>query len=327
MKPRFAVIIPLYNKAPYVRTALESVLAQTYVGFEVIVVDDGSTDGSCETAEEFALQFQIPDIRFQIIRQPNAGVAVARNNGVAHCNGEYICFLDADDWWEPNFLEEMEQLIRAYPDAGLYGMNYIYYKPGKTHVAITKSQTGYINYPKAYMDNGAMMIFTSSSSMRRDVFDAMGGFPLGVKLGEDFLLWAKTSLHYRVAFCDKPLAYYNNDVPATMRATRNLHAPQYHMLFLLEPLEKEIEQSAIGRQQSADWKKLLDWLRANGLMPYWMRKEYHDIAAVELAKVDWSKQPKSMKAEYDKPIWYLRAKQRFMQTGSYWKQRIVRLFK
>lgn len=109
-----------------------------------------------------------------------------------------------------------------------------------------------------------------------------------------------------------------------MRATRNLHTPQYHMLFHLEPLEEEIQQTSNIKHQTSVWKLLLDKLRISGLMDYWLSDEYHDVAVAELAKVDWSKQPKSAKAQYEKPIWYLKAKRRFMQIGSYCKQKLIK---
>jgi hypothetical protein len=160
--------------------------------------------------------------------------------------------------------------------------------------------------------------------MPRKVFDEMGGFPLGVKLGEDFLLWAKTALHYPVVFCEKPLVYYNNDVPVALRATRNLHAPEYHMLFLLEPIEQVITQLQ-DEEVKHDWQSLLDKLRVSGLLEYWMDDRYHDIAAEELKKVDWSQQPSSVLRTYKMPIWFLRAKKRFMQVGSYCKQKLLHL--
>ena len=321
MQPRFSVIVPLYNKAPYVRHALESVVAQTFRDFEVIVVDDGSTDNSLAVVKEFVERI---DDRWTILSQVNAGVAVARNNGVVASKGEYICFLDADDWWEKDMLEEMDKLIKEYPDAGLYATNYVYYKPGKTHVAL-KLERGYMNYPEAYL-HGEMPITSITTCMSRKVFDEMGGFPIGIKLGEDFLLWAKTALNYKVAFCEKPLAYYNNDVPIHMRATRNLHAPQYNMLFHLDPIEEEINCLQYTSNKAADWKALLDKLRVSGLMDYWLSDEYHDAAAAELARVDWSRQSMKAKALFKKPIWLLRAKRRFMQIGSFCKQKLVRGF-
>lgn len=182
-------------------------------------------------------------------------------------------------------------------------------------------ERGYMNYPEAYLHSKQMPVTSITTCMPRKVFDEMGGFPVGIKLGEDFLLWAKTALHYEMAFCEKPLAYYNNDIPASMRATRNLHAPEYHMLFNMQ----DIEKSAISSQYSEIWKALLDKLRVSGLMDYWLSDEYHDAAAAELKKVDWSKQSKKAKAQYEKPIWTIMAKRRFMQIGSYFKQKLIKL--
>lgn len=388
---KFSVIIPLYNKAPYIRKALESVLAQTYTDYELIIVDDGSTDGSAEIAEAFlheairqkgykakgkekgeadihvstpyTLHFTPTDASspHRLIRQANSGVSAARNAGVAQAHAEYIAFLDADDWWEPTYLERMAQLIEDYPDAGLYASNYVYYKPGKTHVALN-IPTGYINYPKAYYESDAMPVWTGAAMMPRKVFEEMGGFPLGIKLGEDFLLWSKIALRYPVAFLNEPLAYYNNDVPATLRATRNLHAPEHHMLFRLELAfgdEEECKVESVkckgtgnkvkddrlkvkGKKNGEaeipastlytlhltptkdDWTLLLDKLRVNGLLEYWLDKRYHNLAAEELTKVDWSLQSNSEKRIYKTPIWLLKMKRWVMQVGSAVKQIIMK---
>lgn len=358
---KFSVIIPLYNKAPYIRKALESVLAQTYIDYEVIVVDDGSTDGSFTIVKQFIDErlkvkgeenskaetngYKLSPINYKLIRQANSGVSAARNNGVAQAQGEYLAFLDADDWWEPTYLERMAQLIKDYPDAGLYACNYVYYKPGKTHVALN-IPTGYINYPNTYYESNAMPVWTGATMIPRKVYDEMGGFPFGIKLGEDFLLWAKIALHYPVAFLNEPLAWYNNDIPATLRATRNLHDPHRHMLFqmelafgdgeILNQQHQQLDSTTIPlatTQRAAgeistpaheDWNRLIDKLRVGGLLEYWMSKKYHNLAAIELAKVDWNQQPNSVKRMYKTPIWLLKFKRLVMQVGSYCKQRIIK---
>ena len=314
---KFSIIIPLYNKAPYIRKALETVCAQTYRDYEIIVVNDGSTDDSALVAESYLQHAE--GICYTIISQDNAGVEAARNRGVKHASGQYMAFLDADDWWEPDYLARMAELIADYPQAGVYGCNYVYYKPGKTRVALN-IPTGYINYSKAYYEGSAMPIWTGATIMPKTVLEEMGGFPLGIKLGEDFLLWAKTALHYKVAFLNEPLAYYNNDVPANMRATRNLHEPEHHMLFRLD-------LSFGDEKLSEDWQRLLDKLRVNGLLDYWMSEAYHDSAAEELKKVDWSQQSASVKQMYQMPIWLLRTKRWIMRVGSMLKQAILKLRK
>lgn len=317
---KFSVIIPLYNKEAYVRKALESILTQSYTNYEVVIVDDGSTDNSLAIVNDFVKT--VEGGTWKVESQPNAGVAAARNNGVAKSKGEYVCFLDADDWWEPTWLEEMEKLIKEYPDAGLYATNYVYYKPGMTHVAL-KLERGYMNYPEAYLHSEMMSVTSITTCMPRKVFEEMGGFPIGIKLGEDFLLWAKTALQYKVAFCEKALAYYNNEVPASLRATKNLHRPEYHMLFNLGEIEAIVDSrlSIVDREM---WKALLDKLRVNGLMNYWLDDQYHDAAAEELKKVDWSRQPMSVVRQYKMPRWMMKAKRRFMRFGSVVKQWIVR---
>ena len=303
------------------RKALESVMSQTYKDWECIIVNDGSTDESLRVVEDYIRETMSDErLAIRVISQKNAGVAAARNRGVKESRGEYVCFLDADDWWEPNFIDEIDRLIIDYPDAGIYCTNYIYYKPGKTHVAL-KLPRGYMDYPKAYLQ-GPMPIWTGATCMPRNVFDEMGEFPVGIQLGEDFLLWAKTATHYKVAFCEKPLAYYNNDVPSSLRATRNLHAPEYHMLFHLDPLEKEVANS-LTPSLSNSWMLLFDKLRIVGLMPYWLSDEYHTVAAEELTKVDWSMQPKSVIRLYKTPIWILKLKRCIMRLGSWGKQKLL----
>ena len=323
---RFSIIVPLYNKAPYVCKALESIVAQTFTDWECIIVDDGSTDGSVAIVQDYLstpYTLNITHKNIQIISQPNSGVAKARNVGVENSHGQFVCFLDADDWWDPNYLEEMDRLIKEYPDAGLYATNYIYYKPGKTHVAL-KLERGYINYPDAYLHSSAMPIWTGAACMSRKVFDEMGGFPVGIKLGEDFLLWAKTALQYKVAFCEKPLAYYNNDVPASLRATRNLHAPQCHMLFHLDSIDDEITHYTLPIPQQEAWKALLDKLRVQGLLKYWMDDTYHKAAEEELKKVDWTKQSRSVRLQYKLPIWMLKLNRNIRTIGSFIKQKLRR---
>ena len=340
-QPKLSVIIPLYNKAPYVRKALESVFAQTYTDYELIVVDDGSTDDSAAIAEDL-LASRLSPFAFRLLKQKNAGVSAARNKGFSVSSGDYIAFLDADDWWEPTYLEKMAKLIEDYPDAGLYASNYVYYKPGKTRVAVNNIETGYFNYPKAYYESNAMPIWTGATLIPRRVMDEMGGFPVGIKLGEDFLLWAKTAMHYPVAFMNEALAWYNNDVPATLRATRNLHAPEHHMLFRIEEIigdrlevigneDNGADTNAYSqlpianRPTKADWKSLLDKLRVNGLLDYWLNKRYHDQAAEELKKVDWTKQPACVKRIYKTPIWILKVRRWVMNIGSFVKQKLINL--
>lgn len=279
---KFSVIIPLYNKAPYVVKAIGSVLAQTYGDYELIVVDDGSKDESASIASK-AIEGHS---NCKLIRQENVGVSMARNNGVAASKGDYLCFLDADDWWDSAFLEEMLKLIEEFPEAGIYGTNYTIVNETKHKTRVSPIgvepgfERGYINYCQVYAKTMAMPLTSISVAIPRNVFDEMEGFPKGVKLGEDFMLWIHIAMKYKVAFLNKPLAYYNQDVDFANRGVGHLYPPQEHMLWNLsdlEPLEKTNE----------DYKKLIDKLRDKSMLGYYIVPQYHTLAKEELAKVDW----------------------------------------
>ena len=111
---KFSVIIPVYNKANTIRAAVESVLAQTFSDFEIVIVDDGSHD----TPEKVLADLM--DKQLHLIHQENGGVSVARNTGIRAAKGDYLCFLDADDLWLPNHLEEMSILIDQFPTADMF---------------------------------------------------------------------------------------------------------------------------------------------------------------------------------------------------------------
>lgn len=124
MEISFSIIIPLYNKAPYIERAINSVLNQSLQNFEIIVVNDGSSDGGEKIVTT------IVDERLKLVSQKNAGVSAARNKGAKAAKYPYIAFLDGDDTWEKDFLLEMKNLILEYPDAGMYGSNNYFIYPG-----------------------------------------------------------------------------------------------------------------------------------------------------------------------------------------------------
>ena len=115
-----SVVIPLYNKERYIERAVYSVLSQTFQQFEIVIVNDGSTDGSVSVIE----RMNNPLIR--LIHQKNGGVSAARNRGIEEARFEYIAFLDADDEWKENHLEVIAGLIRKFPECGVFGTSYYY---------------------------------------------------------------------------------------------------------------------------------------------------------------------------------------------------------
>ncbi len=313
----FSIIIPLYNKEKYIAKAIESVLNQTYQEFELIVIDDGSTDNSYKIAEELLDSLQARDAlripHSTLITQSNAGVSIARNRGVEMAKYDYIAFLDADDWWAPSYLEEMKAFIEEFPDTALYASSYFSVKYGENrHAKIGVSagfERGCFDYFEAYAKSPWMPIWTGSAILKKSVYNEMSGFKAHLKLGEDFDLWARVALKYKTALLNKPLAYYNQDVELMGRAVGNLHKPENHMLWNLGFLEE-------AEKNHPFIKPMLDNLRAYGLYPYYLNKETRELAKQELAKVDWTKQDRKTCRRYKLSIWLISIERRIKKLGS-----------
>ena len=317
----FSVIMPLYNKAPYVERALKSVFAQSCTDWELIVVNDGSTDDSGVLADKF-LQNKSNS---KLINQSNAGVSTARNNGVAQAQGTYLCFLDADDWWAPTYLEEMRDLIEQYPQAGIYASAYYIVKNKTQRLARigvdAEFGAGIINYFKVYAKTLEMPVWTGATIIKKNIFIEQKGFKPNLKLGEDFDLWVRIAIDYPVAFVNKALAYYNQDVDVSNRAVNSrLYQCHEHMLFALDYLEP-IEKT------NPNYKQLIDKLRVRGLLPYYLNKQYRKAAQRELHKVDWCNQPKSTVCLYKMPVFCLKCYQYSRIQGSIIKQFLIKTLK
>lgn len=180
--PSISVVIPLYNKEREIGDTLRSVLAQTLPPVEIIVVDDGSTDGGASVVETVAAEEGRGSIR--LVRQANAGVSAARNRGVAEAQGGYVAFLDADDRWEAGFLAEIAALIREFPGCGIYSAAFwIVGREGRFPAPCPERRGVVDNF---FRDSAHRYIaIPSASVVPREVFEAVGGFPPGMKIGED----------------------------------------------------------------------------------------------------------------------------------------------
>lgn len=300
--------------------AIDSVLQQQFTDYELIVVDDGSTDRSAQLVEACLSASGLTG-RCHLIRQTNSGVSVARNIGAAMAQGEYVTFLDGDDWWEPSFLTEMDGLIQRYPQAGLYGTGYYIQKHGVRRVAPTgvdsKFTDGIIDYCSVYARTLCMPLHVDTIALRHDLFLATGGFPKGITLGEDFMLWIKLALAHPVAYLNRPLVTYNQDVDAAHRAIGRLHDPSTHFLWNIDFLAEE-------ERSNADMKRLLDGLRLYSLWPYHLSRQYHAAAQAELEKVDWSRQPASVRRRYRMPLPIARLLYRIKRAGAHLKKQLKR---
>ena len=212
MNIKFSVIIPLYNKKKYIRKAIDSVLNQSYQNFEIIVANDGSTDDGDK--EVLALH----NDRIKLISQKNSGVSAARNLGIDNSSSEYLVFLDADDTWEPEFLNELYSLIVKYPDMGIYATNnyFIYSDNQKKHQVYSglfkeQSQGVIENYFEIFAKYRKSPFSNSNYCVPRKILDDVGKYLVGVKLTEDSDLWCRIALKYKIAYSIKPLANYYLD--------------------------------------------------------------------------------------------------------------------
>lgn len=204
----FSVIVPLYNKEIYISECIESILNQTFKDFEIVVVNDGSTDNSVKVVESFN------DARVRMVSQQNSGVSTARNRGVAEAHHDIVAFCDADDIWEPNHLEVLAKLVKDYPECGVFATSYYYSKDGiKTLPYILDRFTfnGDNGIMTNYYEIASGIDFPlnmSSLSVRKDSFIRIGGFPIGVKRAEDIITIARLFAVCDFAYSKTPTSTY-----------------------------------------------------------------------------------------------------------------------
>lgn len=206
-----SVVIPLYNKEKQIAYTLQSVFEQTFQDFEIVVVDDGSTDNSVEKVEKF------DDSRIRLIHQTNAGVSAARNRGIEEARGELIAFLDADDEWMPEYLATQYGLYQKYPECSVYACNYEFRdSEGKVTSTIIRKlpfegEDGILSNYFEVASCSHPPLWTSAVVIKKSAIQAIGGFPIGIKSGEDLLTWARLAVSGTIAYSRKSLAMFIRD--------------------------------------------------------------------------------------------------------------------
>ncbi|MBN2466215.1 glycosyltransferase family 2 protein [candidate division WOR-3 bacterium] len=210
--PAVSVVVPLYNKERHVARAIQSVLNQVFGDFELIVVDDGSTDGSVEVVKTF----DEPRIRLVHREHVNsAGGHAARNLGITTARADFIAFLDADDEWLPGHLATLTRLSGKYPQCGAYASGYAVVGPdGRRWVHASDGipaspWEGVI--PSYFRSAPTHPVWTSATAVPKRVFDAVGLFPVGVSQGGDLDMWCRIALAYPICFCTRLGAVYHKD--------------------------------------------------------------------------------------------------------------------
>ncbi len=221
------IVIPLYNKEMQLAQTLHSVDKQHFTHFEVVIVDDGSTDRSVEVALRYwensgrvveqisPDQWMTDDARFRLICQSNAGVSVARNRGVAEAMYDYIAFLDADDRWEPDYLSEAVSLIDRYKsECDVFASKYSFLTASGEVREQRLSKipfTGNAGILTNYFEVAACShppLCSINTVVSRRALSRVGGFPEGVTAGEDLLTWARLAVNYRIAYSMRVLSLF-----------------------------------------------------------------------------------------------------------------------
>lgn len=304
-----SVVIPLYNKAQSIRKTLDSVLAQTFRNFEIVLVDDGSADDSANIAENIlrdnlcsieCLNFKDESVNafnnnlstlsniqhnptFKVIRQANAGVSAARNAGVMAAIGKYIAFLDGDDLWHPEYLATLNQLIIDYPDAVLYGIGCAIIEGDEMPKSIQQTsirgeiQDIWNNYPNCWTG--------SSSACNRVRLLELGLFDTRMTHGEDLDMWWRLLLSGKGVIDSRVLAYYRQD-----SENRAMHK--------MIPLEKHIpyfiDKYVSARANNISFRRYFDREMIYRLYPYLFDKKYKKNARGIAKQLDYSLQKWTM---------------------------------
>lgn len=262
--PEFSIVVPLYNKVSEIRRCLCSVLCQTYENFELIVIDDGSTDGGD------AIVRSIQDPRLQLLQQENQGLAKTRNNGVRASGSQIVVFLDADDEWLPNHLEEMARLVQLHPGAGVWSTGFWLDRGGGWRKRV--------QLPKSHLKPGTSLvadyfsipdgkILPSATAVRKDALTVAGGYR--TMFGEDVDLLLRMAAMFPVAYASRATAIWHLDAKNRM-CTAEIANPKLHepnsLLISLQVIESqnqvpiEIKHKAKAYVAARERKAILDTL-------------------------------------------------------------------
>jgi glycosyltransferase involved in cell wall biosynthesis len=217
--PRVSVIIPSFNCARYVGTAIESVLNQTYRDYEIIVVDDGSTDGTAETVNRYR-----DKVRY--FYQANSGVSSARNLALKVSSGAFVAYLDADDLWYPQKLDRQMQFFDAHSDCGFLHSDVTVIDEEDRIVHARFNAGTARSIPQGYCTPDLLQrchIQTPTVVERRECVEKIGGFDEQLPIAQDYMHWIRISLNgWAFGYIDEPLAKYRWRTGSLMGSRKRL---------------------------------------------------------------------------------------------------------
>lgn len=290
-----SIVIPLYNKAQSIEPTIRCIQAQTYQDFEIVVVDGYSSDGSLEIIQRLAQE----DPRIHVFMQENRhGVTPARNESIEHAQYEHIAFMDADDYWEPTYLERMVQLIEDYPQCGIWGIAHgtmVGEEKVESRVSRVERRESRGECRESSAERGLLSenpwktigcpYWTSATAISKTAFDAVGGFDNRIIYGEDIDLWWRIMLQFPAAWDGtQTLAYYRVD--AENRACEHVFPLKIHIPYYIGKYAK-------SRELSEDFRQFFDLQMLYRLFPYCFSEYKHELKPI-LQQIDWALQKKSM---------------------------------
>jgi glycosyltransferase involved in cell wall biosynthesis len=282
--PIFSIVIPTYNRAAFLEAALKSLQAQSCTDFEVIVCDDGSTDNSQECAMKFSGVLPLTYLKLK----NSGGPASARNHGIRHARGEWICFLDSDDWWYPTKLEETAKAIST--SDFIYHQLDVYVRGIKNGKTLGASKASIVRWQEMLFDSNS--IPNSSVCVRRSVLTEIGEFDERPEMRavEDFDLWIRIRQKtQRFHYIAKPLGGYflaENSKAEHHLTEASIKQVQRHRTLLdkyLPQLSSHDQQLALRNfrfhaawilSKSSDTSEVLKYLNFRLLWSYWPRRQF-----------------------------------------------------
>lgn len=257
---KFSVVMPLYNKELSVARAIASVLSQSFEDFELIIVDDGSTDNSAAVVGAFT------DHRMKVFAKENGGVSSARNFALQNCLGEYVAFLDADDEWDCQFLASIELLIRNFPEAAIYSTAYFNRESGKpdsfvTFEGLKNNGNGEIlkEYFQLIRKKGASINNSSTSVVKLTYFREGLSFPPGMRSFEDHAVWYRLALRGDVVYLAKALVYIYKDSENRSSASWSAERALGDLAELRRLVEQYARHHIFDAQKHKQFKTLMNY--------------------------------------------------------------------
>lgn len=264
----FSVVIPLYNKELSLKNTIQSVLNQSFQDFEIVIINDGSTDNSVEVVEAF------DDPRIHIIHQKNQGVSAARNKGIEEAKYEWIAFLDADDLWKENHLEQIKLMMQKFPDEKIFATSFEYSHNIKRDETFDKI---YLikDYFKESLEKN--ILWTGVIVLNKFCLIRVGGFNTSLNRGEDLDLWARLAKKFPIIRSTNITAVYIKDSENKLTASiseyeksflsiidlqgKKGYERKYYKRMLMSRLKNNLKRLSFSEIGKIIWKHKLELLK------------------------------------------------------------------